>query len=300
MKKRMMILCASLILAGCAGQTAEPAAEEKPSEEPVIETTPEPVQETAAEDNEALAQYQEKMEPYEDMEIAFLGAISMDRTLDDILQRAASGSQLSELIAAIPDSRIFYGDRGEYTDYVYLIIPARNIDLKVGRYNWYAGEITELWIEETDAKPLIYVESGDSIDPVGRIEYVRRLSDGNTEGFMDTGLSASNSHLRTDYHMGIVDLTDYDTFDSSERPFYSQYFFDTLQTYDEVRDALNSGGNLSLMEEMIYDSHAFAVYDLEKGDKRVLYGITIDPLTREKFVIASYDSGVTWSQAGQG
>ena len=299
MKKWMMILSASVVLTGCAGQTAAPAAEDKPSEEPVTETAPEPVQETGNE-NAAFTQYQENMEPYEDMEIAFLGAVSMDRTLDDILQRPAANAELSELISVIPESRIFYGDRGEYTDYVYLIIPALNTDLKVGRYNWYAGEITEAWIEETDAKPLIYVESGDSIDPLGRIEYVRRLSDGNSEGFMDTGLNASHGHLRTDYHMGIVDLSAYDKFDSSEVPFYSQYFFDTLQTYDEVRETLSSGGNLTLMEEMIYDGHAYAVYDLEKGEKRVLYGITIDPISREHSVIASYDSGVTWGQAGQG
>ena len=299
MKKLMMILSASLILTGCAGQTAEPAAEDKPSEEPVTETAPEPVQQNQ-EETEAFTQYQETMEPYEDMEIAFLGAISMDRTLDDILQRPVSSPELSALISDIPESRIFYGDRGEYTDYVYLIIPAKNTDLKVGRYNWYAGEITDAWIEETDARPLIYVEDGDSIDPVGRIEYVRRFSDGNTEGFMDTGLNASHGHLRTDYHMGIVDLSAYDKFDSSEVPFYSQNFFDTLQTYDEVRETLNSGGNLTLMEEMIYDGHAYAVYDLDKGETRVLYGITIDPETREHFVIASYDSGVTWGQAGQG
>ena len=298
------LLAVSLILGGC-GSKPEPEAPSASAEPPAAENTGTKTPEPSAEpqtaqpvSSEELRGFQSELEPYEDLEIAFLGTISMDRSLDDILARAAS-MEGCEAAGAINDSRIFYGDRGEYNDNVYLLVPAMNTDLKIGRYNWYAGEITETWVEEAEALPLIYVEDGDSTDPLGRIEYVRHFSDGDSEGFLYTGLGLSGK-LRTDYHMGVVDQTDYQSFDSSEIPFYMQYFHDTLMTYEEISDAVQKGGKLSVMEEMTWEGHAYMVYDLEYNGTNTLYAIRHDSESGYPHVLTSRDSGASWETLGHG
>lgn len=297
-KHQLTSLLLILSLAGCAGSTSSVPSDPAPSapeETPAAEVSELP--ETRTEDSEALKAYQAEMEPYEDLEIVFLGTLSSERTMEDILKRAEE--QGIEPVSAVGESRIIYGDRGEYEDYVYLLVPAENTNLKVGRYNWYAGEITQVWIDEPSALPLIYVESADSIDPFGKIEYVRHVSDGDIEGFLYTGLTAAGK-LRTDYHMGVVDRTAYEQFTSAEIPFYRQMFFDQLMTYEEIADKTAAGGQLSMMEEMTWDGHAYMVYDLSLENKSTLYGVSYDPMTREIHVIVSRDSGVTWESLGHG
>ena len=293
MEKQQFIMISTLaVLCGCAGGTGTQSP--VPSAAAPAETV-EP-QATPSVSSDDLRTFQSGLEPYEDLEITFLGTVSPDQPLDAVLARARSKNACA---AAIDDSRIFYGERGEYTDYVYLLVPALNTDLKIGRYNWYAGEITETWVEETDALPLIYAESGDSTDPLGRIEYVRHLSDGDSEGFLYTGLGLSGK-LRTDYHMGVVDQTDYQSFDSSEIPFYMQYFHDTLMSYEEIADAVAKGGKLSVMEEMTWEGHAYMVYDLEYGGTNTLYAIRHDPESGYPDVLTSRDSGASWVTLGHG
>lgn len=305
MKNRWITLLAvSMILGGC-GSKPEPEAPSASAEPPAAENTGTKTPEPSAEpqtaqpvSSEELRGFQSELEPYEDLEIAFLGTISMDRSLDDILARAKS-MKGCEAAGKIDDSRIFYGDRGEYTDNVYLLVPAMNTDLKIGRYNWYAGEITETWVEETEALPLIYVEDGDLIDPPGRIEYVRHLKDGDNEGFLFTGIGLDGK-LRTAYHMGVVDQTGYPSFDSSEIPFYSQSFHDTLMSYEEIADAVQKGGKLTVMEEMTWEGHAYMVYDLENGETNTLYAIRPDSEAGYPHVITSRDSGMSWETLGHG
>ena len=306
MKKHLFaVLVAALIAGGCAGSTTPSAPASAPAETPAepaaspsapaIAGSAEPEMKPFASED-ALRQVQSELEPYVELEITFLGAVSQERTLDDILARAAaSGSCAGE----IDDSRIFYGDRGEYTDNVYLLVPALNTDLKIGRYNWYAGEITETWVEETEALPLIYVEDGDLADPPGRIEYVRHLKDGDSEGILYTGIGLDGK-LRTAYHMGVTDPTDYGSFDSSEIPFYAQSLHDRLMSFEEVSDAVNAGAKLSVMQEMTWDGHVYMVYDLENGGTNTLYGVRPDSGPGYSAVLVSRDRGMSWETLGQG
>ena len=295
--KKLLILLALLLFCSCSSgpSSGTPISVAPPSEAPSQSPTPVP-QPGADPDLEALRQVQEAMEPYEDLEIAFLGCLSEENPFEDILIRAA---QYWPVVQNITAERIILGDEGDYSQYVYLLVPALNTDLQVGRYNYYAGEITDTWLEEKDALPLIYIESGDTIDPVGQIRYVRHFADGDSEGWLYTGLQAGNRKLRTDYHMGVVDTTPYDIFTSAEVPFYAQYFFDTLCSYEEIADALNSGKELTPMEEILWDGHAYAVYDIDHGDRHTLYGITILP-EGDTSVIVSYDSGMSWHPLGRG
>ena len=300
MKHTLTAVIAAIALCACsqsssASPSAGPAVTSEPASEPAVpENTPDPRRSSP----EALREYQNSMEGYEDLEIVFLGATSIDRPLTAILERAAADGV--KPVSDLDDSGIFYGDRGTYSDYVYLIVPASSTAVRVGRYSWNAGEITETWFEEEDALPFIYVESGDSLDPLGRIEYTRRFPDGNTEGFLYTGVTASGK-LRTDYHMGVSDKTDYSRFDTAELPVFDQSFMDTLLSYDEISYRISQGDRLTRMEELLWDGHAYMVYDLS-GDNgsTVLYGVTVNPLTGTADVIESRDSGMNWSPAGQG
>ncbi len=293
MKAQQFVMIAAMsLLCGCAGKAAP--QEPVPTAAAPAETA-EP-QGTPSVSSDDLRSFQSGLEPYENLEITFLGTVSIDQPLEDVLARARSENACA---AAIDDSRVFCGERGEYTDYVYLLVPALNTDLKIGQYNWYAGGITETWVDETDALPLIYVESGDSTDPLGRIEYVRHLSDGDSEDFLYTGLNLGGK-LRTDYHMGVVDQTDYQSFDSSEIPFYMQYFHDTLMTYEEIADAVQKGGKLTAMEEMTWEGHAYMVYDLERNGTNTLYAIRHDSESGYPQVLTSRDSGASWETLGHG
>lgn len=291
MKRSLMLLLSVFLLTACGTSVQEPAAQAEP--------TPEPTAATERPDGDLTALEQYQAEVTADLQIGLLGVISEDNALDDILNRAASIPALA-IGSQVPAERIVYGDRGKYSDNVYLLIPSKNTDVTVGRYNWYAGEITETWFQETAALPFIYIEDGDSVDPVGRIEYVRHFEDGDTEGFMYTGLKAVPSHLRTDYHMGIEDITSYAEFSSSEVGSYAQSYFDTLCSYEEVQNGINQGNELSVMDEMMYDGHAYMVYSQETDSGNRLYAITRESQTGTSDVLYSEDSGETWNPLGRG
>ncbi|MBR2802800.1 MAG: hypothetical protein IKE21_09545 [Erysipelotrichaceae bacterium] len=301
--KKLLLILTVLLLCSCSSapssaaviEVAPPSAAPSQSPTPV----PQPSEDTQQEqdpDTEALRQYQEAMEPYEDLEIAFLGSLHEENSFETILTRAG---QHWPVVRNITAERIIQGDLGDSVQYVYLLVPALHTDLQVGRYSYYAGEITETWFEEKDALPLIYIESGDTIDPLGQIRYVRHFADGDSEGWLYTGLQAVSGKLRTDYHMGVVDTTVYELYDSTEIPFYAQSFFDTLCSYEEVAEALNSGKELSVMEEMLWDGHAYAVYGIDKGDAWTLYGVTVNEDGMPS-VIVSYDNGANWGTLGRG
>lgn len=298
MKRRLISLLAVFCLFACG--KAKSADEQTPEPAETPETTEESIT-TQGGDIEAdspaeLKAYQDAMEGSADLRIAWLGELSENAALADVLAAAAENEDL-KIVSKIDESRIFYGERGKLRDYVYLIAPAANTDITVGTYSYHAGEIVEVIVEEANALPLIYVESGDHIDPVGMIRYVRHFPDGDTENFMYTGLTADPARLRTDYHMGISDITKYD---SMVLPFYGQMFFDLLNSYEEVQAALNSGASLNRMEEMMRDGHAYMVYDLNKDGESTLYGVYYDPLTEEQSVIVSRDRGMTWETLAHG
>ncbi len=293
MKRMLALVCAVILLAGCAKPAPTGTIEETESSAP---ETAEPAGQKEPEVSAALQAYIDEMEPYEVMRIAFLGGTGPDRTVDDILKRAAGLEGLS-IVSEIPSERIIYGDQGKKQNNVYLIIPADNAGIRVGRYNFFAGEITEVWLDEIAAKPFIYVEDGDSVDPVGMICY---LANGVDDGSgMYTGIAAGSGKLRTDYRMGVVDITPYDAFDSTEIGFYAQSYFDKLCSYETVQAQLNAVGKLDTTEEMIRDGHAYMVYNMDVDGDYTLYGVT-SPQSGAPEVIVSENSGETWETLARG
>ncbi len=285
MKRILSLFLAAVLLTGCgsSASTQQPASETAANDQTQTESA-------------ELVEYVDAMEPYEIMRIAFLGAAGPNRTVEDILKRAEGIEELA-IASKISRDRIIYGDQSEEQNNVYMIIPAKNASIKIGRYSFNAGDITEVWLDEAEAKPFIYVEDGDSVDPVGLIHYMANgVDDGST---MYTGIAAVPGRLRTDYRMGVVDITPYDQFDSTEIGFYAQSYYDRLCSYETVQEQLNSGGRLDSMEEMIRDGHAYMVYNMDLNGEYTLYGVT-SPKSGAPQVIFSENGGETWETLGRG
>ena len=313
MKKLLAVLCIALLLAACGGGAHEPV-QPQPSSDPgtVAPVTPPSSGETSGKPETdqppagsnvktETTDYRYFMEGYEDMEIAFLGCMYDDITLDDIIDRALNDPNFSRFsfVREITDDDIVYGLCNGFANNVYLIIPTFDTDIRVGLYSWYANEIVEEYYSAKSSDPILFIEMADEMNILSRVEYKRHLSGGDSEGWMNLGFNTLSSQLRTDYHMGIVDVTPYGYFNSGEVPFYQQSFFDTLSMVAEIQSGLNKGMSLNPMEEMIYDGDVYAVYDLDDGGNHTLYGINLDFSTGQRKIIKTTDYE-NWSTVGFG
>ncbi|MBR3241601.1 MAG: hypothetical protein IKF90_02735, partial [Parasporobacterium sp.] len=72
-----------------------------------------------------------------------------------------------------------------------------------------------------------------------------------------------------------------------------------LTSFEEVQAELDKGGHLSVMDELIYDSYAYALYDLEREDgSHAGYAITPDQAAPTR-VMSSADY-TSWTPLGRG
>ncbi|MBR0451944.1 MAG: hypothetical protein Q4D71_02125 [Oscillospiraceae bacterium] len=313
MRKLFAVLFIALLLTACGGGTHEPV-QPQPSSDPgtVAPVTPPSSGETPGKPETdqppvgsnvktETTDYRYFMDGYEDMEVAFLGCMYNDITLDDIIDRALNDPDFSRFsfVREITDAEIVYGLCNGIANNVYLIVPAFDTDIKLGLYSWYANEIVEVYYSAENSDPILFIEMADEMNVLSRVEYKRHLSGGDSEGWMNLGLNTLSSKLRTDYHMGIVDVTPYEAFTSAELPFYQQSFFDTLSMIAEIQSGLSKGMNLSPMEEMIYDGDVYAVFDFSDGSNHTLYGINLDFYTGERKIIKTTDYE-NWSTVGFG
>ena len=262
--KRVIAIMTAVLLSACTAKAPEPtpASSAAPTPKPAADR---PTAALASATPETPQTNGGDTENYDDLRVAFLGTVNSERPRAYVVMRAAEELGLA-MAAEVDEDHVIYGDRGTYEDNVYLIIPAPNTDLRVGRFSWYADEITEVWYEEENSPAIIYVESAESDAPLGRIEYVRHFPDGDTDGFIYTGFDLGDRVLRTAFHMGVVDITPYDAFSSDEIPFKEQALFDALMQNEEVSQALNAGGELMKMGEMWYDANMYLHYVLRQGN----------------------------------
>ncbi|MBQ9328810.1 MAG: hypothetical protein IJ225_09795 [Solobacterium sp.] len=238
------LLAVAVLMTSCGTSTA---TEPEPAEvaEPVIELRP--------------------SDEYESLEVAYLGATSDTRSVNDIIERTASWEDFPDL-TALSEEDIIYGSTDETYNNVYLLIPAKDTALTIGAYNWYAGELTTVYYEANLSSAVIYVEDSDSPTPRSIIRYARTYDGSLIEDEFFTGSSLIERSLRTDYHMGIVDITPYDNLDSSEFPFYGQAVLDLLTMDPVVQEVLVQGGTLAPMGEELIEGNMYGVYDLELPD----------------------------------
>lgn len=268
------------------------------TKEEVIVTTPEVTPQPTPTPLKEWEEHVKQMDDYIDLEVALLGCTFGDnRTVLDILERAYQWEEF-HFIGDIDEDRIFYGDLHDEFNFVYLIVPDRNVSLKLGRYSYGAGEITEVFHEETNAKPFVFVESSESISPLSRIDYQVKNPTKSYDGFMYMGLSAYESKLRTAYHMGIVDTSIYDRLEPEEKPFYGQMFLEKLHfSVEAFREVLEGEvkGEIHYMDEFIFDGDWYSIYTITRNGKtdQTLYGIYYDVPT-SKYKIIQTDDSENW------
>ncbi|MBO7702993.1 MAG: hypothetical protein J6S26_01000 [Solobacterium sp.] len=297
MKQFFSILLSLLLLAGCTGGSNADTQDlsHLPNTAGGEETA---APEESSPDADNGADPRADMEDYETVEIAFIGVCPMDGDVMEVVQNASSYEKLSYL-KHMTESDIVRGQETMSESNVYYILPAENTDLTIGRYSWHADDITDVYYEQENSGPIIFVETADCVSPLSLIRLVRHLDNDSYDDSIYTGFSLASSRLRTDYHMGVVDITPYDQFTSAEVPFYKQGFFDRLMEVAEIQQAVDKGAKLSVMDEMIYEGYAYAVYDLEGEDgSHRLYGITSDPAA--EYGIISTVNYETWEPVGMG
>ena len=180
---------------------------------------------------------------------------------------------------------------------VYLLIPNRNSDLRIASY-----EDDEVICEEENCPPVLYIESNAIMDILSTISVVRHLENGVSENFFPTGLDVCSGQLRTDFHMGVVDISHYEDFDHTEIPFYDQFLFDRLY-YDAplVSDDLQSGSyDANPLWEIEQDGHRYLVYEIggtQEGIKSYFYAIHYDSEQNEFRYLISTDQS-QWNNPG--
>lgn len=306
MKKLLAILCAALILTACSGTTETPEVPDSTDNggSGQNNTVIGDGQDTETSGPEGkMDAYLDSMDSYEDLEIAFLGLVDEYRTLDEVLERAEKEFGFS-WIGEISEDNYVAGELGEYGNNVYLIIPARNVDLSIGKYSWYANEMVEIYYQSEDCEPFIYVETAEKTDRLAIIEYVRHHGEGANMGSMYTGFNLATSTLRTQYLMGIVDVTPYDKFAGGEVPFYLQSFMDSLSFVGEVQLAMQNNQQLSVMDEITYDGHSYALFVLLPPDgggagKETYYAVRYDSDNAKMEMMVASDA-MNWSRIGYG
>ena len=312
-----VILALMILLTACTGGVNEPSKPQAPDSVPEAsapagfpdkkDSDTEPTSSAQGQDQNGYAltdEYVSGMPDYADLQVVFLGQMSEYLNLDGIIKRAVNHYSELSFINELKEERVIYGYCSEFYNNVYLIIPHSSVFVAVGDYNWYADGMTQVWMSEDNARPFIYVENGLDTNVVGIIEYLRDYGNGNEgDGYMFTGLNTVSSHLRTDYHMGIDDITDYTMFDSGELPFYLQAFMDELLSFEEIQSEVASGAVLNSMEEMVWDGDTYAVFSLSRdGEVKALYGVHSDFLTGDWKVIKNNADGedLTWVQLARG
>lgn len=266
MKKILLGMLGLLLVCGC-GQS-KPEATPTPQEE----TTPTPVPTAEPTENteDLITNYTNSMEEYELLRYGFLGTMNSERSLEDVIERASTFDGLAFVKELKPED-CYYGEQGEENN-VYLLVPKKDVFIQVGKYSWNAGEIVESYHDEQDGKPFLFIETAEYAKPISAVAIDTPTGIMN----MFTGFNVGSNMLRTDFLMGVVDITPYEKFNSSEVPFYSQAIFDIMQSVPEIMDIEKNGGTVSVSnEEIFYEDEIYAhIYARDKDGNDVYYGIS--------------------------
>ncbi|MBQ6493317.1 MAG: hypothetical protein IJI92_05585 [Erysipelotrichaceae bacterium] len=271
MKKVIMILLLLLCLCSCAAENTE--SSESPSVTPLTDS------------------WREGMDDYEQLEIALIGGISPEFSLEDILKRAREELGL-ELISEIDEDHIVQGEKADL-EYVYLIIPAKDTDLAIGSLDPLHDCMDEIYYMEENSAPVIYIESTDGMTPRGLIECVRHRGNDSDVTHMYTGRNYGTGALRTDYLMGVVDITRYQEFTSGEIGFLGQLVFDYI-CYDipEISEKIQVGEySVHTMDEMMREGKMYLIYSITDadGNEQCLLAVNYESKTREFRLLQTYD-----------
>ena len=132
--------------------------------------------------------------------------------------------------------------------------------------------MSDIYYKQEDCFPFIYVEEAINMTPQSIINHVRD----NDFDYLYTGFN--NGKLRTAFHMGTIDITNYELFTSAEIPFMSQAIFDTLYyEIEDINNKISEGYTLDQMDEIFLDK-AYSLYIIHDKDYNPIeyYAINIE------------------------
>lgn len=206
--------------------SAEPisSSDSKPESLPESEPQSTTESEDIPEFESKLDKLRRTMDIEEKVRIAFLGVLSENWNFTQVMQRAAKWDGY-DVLYEIPDEYMVSGDRGQYNDNVYLIVPAKGYRLAVGRVNPENGnEITDFYYSGSDDSPIIFMENADTAD----ITSLVRCTQGTDDVEFLTGFSGATGRLRCEGIANVNDVTKYGTFDINSIVIYDQDIYDYL------------------------------------------------------------------------
>ena len=275
MKKIIVLFVMGVLLvSGCSPQTSVTQEVSTPTPTP-NETTSAPVETTSTpieSSTDLTEEYLNQMEEYELLRYGFLGTINSEHNLEEVIERASTFDGL-EFVKELKEDSVYYGKRGEESDNVYLLVPKKDVGLKIGEYSWYADEIVESYYYEGEGgKPILFIESSEQAKPISRV----LIETGRDSLPMYTGFNITTGMLRTAFLMGVVDITPYEKFTTAEVPSYSQAIFDIMQSVPEIMEIEENGGSVSMSsEEFFFEDEIYAhIYTRDKDGNDVYYGIS--------------------------
>ena len=311
MKKYLGIFCVFALLCGCSSPASssaepEPAVSPRPtvSPRPAVTPTPTPDAEippapvfpasaspvSSYGEGSWLKEYRDSMDgPLAD--IAFIGQIDSEQSLEDVLTRA-SGWQEFRFLQETGTDRLYYGDRSTIRENVYLIIPKRGVHVTIWEREGSIDQIGDIYYEASDDGPFLFVEEGDEMDAPSVI--CARKPNGDADLIL-SGTDALYGRLRTEQHMGFADVTPYDVFTNLDIPMYGQICLDSLLAIPEVSEAMSAGAQLSAFGDGLVQDDMCIIYAVVSGDAEKYYAVHWDTEDQEAEIYGS-DDGSVWNR----
>lgn len=211
-----------------------------------------------------IENYLDMMDDYEVVEIAFLGTVYREQSLDDVLTRSANVD--FGFIPSLPKSQVVYGEGAQEAEeqFVYLVIPSRHNDLSIGKYDMNTKAMSTIYYKAENSYPVIFIEKPNYFELESQINVLAYTDDEEAikgESSVVTGFYLGK--LRTNDMMGTVDMTNYELIDPTEIPFIEQTLFDDLLQLDAYRDELTIGEYTPvLLGEEILKGHNYYIYQI--------------------------------------
>lgn len=247
MKKLSVLLAAVLLCAGCTASVNEP----EPAE------------------NKADWSHMKELVEDSHVGVDLLGWIRPEEDVYEKLGELIDDEKYA-FIGDLDNGTLLISDLSDqYPHAVWLIVPNTDFTMTVtvSGYDWTADETTDILYKGAFDTPLVLIADDAFGDRNTRILAV---DEGNNNGqfYYYPFINILDSHVNTEFFMGIKDITDYDRLAEGGMPFYIQGIYDRVYDLSEVQEGIKQGKSFGSLWEMGVNGHnhvIYALYDEGKG-----------------------------------